>query len=258
VALGWRNPGGLASLTVYRSTPGGSEEYLATLPGDAAAYEDAEPPEGLVTYRVATEIGHYSISARCTVVVGPGDLHLVCGFSDEAGANLLSWEPGPYEHISIRRRTVPGGPWGDPVADLAGHLSQWVDTTGLARWQEYRVVAYLMPPAPEKEDRCAVDLTEEEIFLRGDANRDGSIDISDAISILGYLFSGGGSSATECRDALDANDDEGIDISDAIYLLGYLYGGGAPPPAPHPRCGHDPAGAGLDCPAYPLGNCPGC
>ena len=40
-------------------------------------------------------------------------------------------------------------------------------------------------------------------WIRGDANRDGRIDISDPISVLGFLF---GSSVTPCQAAGDAND----------------------------------------------------
>jgi hypothetical protein len=58
-------------------------------------------------------------------------------------------------------------------------------------------------------------------FIRGEANDDGKLDLSDAVFILGFLFLG----ATEptCREALDANDDGGIDIADAISLLGHLF-----------------------------------
>jgi hypothetical protein len=63
-------------------------------------------------------------------------------------------------------------------------------------------------------------------FIRGEANDDGKLDLSDAVFILGFLFLG----ATEptCREALDANDDGGIDIADAISLLGHLFLGSPP------------------------------
>ena len=34
-------------------------------------------------------------------------------------------------------------------------------------------------------------------FLRGDGNTDGTVDISDAIAVLGFLFTGG--AAAPCR-----------------------------------------------------------
>ncbi|OQC19090.1 MAG: HYR domain protein [Planctomycetes bacterium ADurb.Bin069] len=82
-------------------------------------------------------------------------------------------------------------------------------------------------------------------FRRGDANDDGSVEISDAIFILTFLFARG--KAPACFDAADVNDSaagdfSGIDIADAVYLLAYLFGGGAPPADPFDACGYDLTG----------------
>lgn len=69
-------------------------------------------------------------------------------------------------------------------------------------------------------------------FVRGDANSDGKLDISDGIAILGHLFLGQGS--LDCEDAADANDDGTIDISDAIKILGFLFLGDKLPPGTKP------------------------
>jgi subtilisin family serine protease len=66
----------------------------------------------------------------------------------------------------------------------------------------------------------------------GDANSDEEIDISDAVFIISYVFSGGAAPA-DCNYANgqgDANGDLSVDISDAYYLIAYIYSGG---PAPH-------------------------
>lgn len=60
------------------------------------------------------------------------------------------------------------------------------------------------------------------IFVRGDANGDDSVDISDPIATLGFLFGDG--TLLPCEDAVDSNDDGRIDISDPIDALGYLFG----------------------------------
>ena len=59
------------------------------------------------------------------------------------------------------------------------------------------------------------------IFVRGDTNGDDTVDISDPIATLGFLF---GDVAISCEDAADSNDDGRIDISDPIDTLGYLFG----------------------------------
>jgi hypothetical protein len=76
-------------------------------------------------------------------------------------------------------------------------------------------------------------------FKRGDANRDGTMNIADAVYVLQNIFAGG--PAIRCMDAADANDDENVNIADAVYLLQNIFAGGAPLPAPGPEaCGPDP------------------
>ncbi len=85
-------------------------------------------------------------------------------------------------------------------------------------------------------------------FIRGDFNADGLYDISDAIGLLTYLFTGG---VVLCDDAADANDDGLINVADGIYILNSLFGAGPLPPAPHPACGPDPTADALGCASFP-------
>lgn len=64
-------------------------------------------------------------------------------------------------------------------------------------------------------------------FIRGDANSDALINLSDAIYLLNYLFKNG--SAPDPLDAADVNCDSMVNLSDVIYLLNYLFRGGLPP-----------------------------
>ncbi len=83
-------------------------------------------------------------------------------------------------------------------------------------------------------------------FIRGDANGDGKIDLSDSIYLNSYLFKSG--PPPGCMDAADANDDGKVDISDGIYLNNYLFlGSGSPPPAPYPNAGADPTADQYTC-----------
>lgn len=83
------------------------------------------------------------------------------------------------------------------------------------------------------------------VFIRGDANGDEVVDISDAMSTLGFLFFG--DQRPVCFDAADANDDGLIDVSDAIFSLGFLFLGEEFIPEPHPAAGEDPTADGLGC-----------
>jgi len=82
-------------------------------------------------------------------------------------------------------------------------------------------------------------------FVRGDANGDGRVDISDALRILLWLFAG--SPSPPCLDAADFNDSESISVQDAVRGLAYLFQDGPPPEPPFPTCGLDPDGMRLDC-----------
>jgi hypothetical protein len=76
------------------------------------------------------------------------------------------------------------------------------------------------------------------VFKRGDANANGTVDISDAVYTLQALFAGGAPIA--CPDAADANDDEAVNLADALYTLQYLFANGPALPAPFLECGTDP------------------
>ncbi len=52
---------------------------------------------------------------------------------------------------------------------------------------------------------------------------------------LNFLFSGEAEPA--CAEATDTNADGTVNITDGIYLLTFLFTGGAGPPAPYPECG---------------------
>ena len=71
----------------------------------------------------------------------------------------------------------------------------------------------------------------------GDFNMDSSLDISDALSMLSFLFSGSARIPCPDQDGLfseasiavsDFNGDESVDISDAVTALSWLFLGGPP------------------------------
>lgn len=84
------------------------------------------------------------------------------------------------------------------------------------------------------------------VFLRGDVNSDGRLDISDPLAALLHLFQG--VPAAICEDAADADDDGELNVTDAILLLDALFR--CPPgafPAPAPYAGLDPTEDALSC-----------
>ena len=85
-------------------------------------------------------------------------------------------------------------------------------------------------------------------FIRGDANMDRRVDISDPAYILNALFKNDPVNyPIKCQDSADANDDGKIDLADAIYLNSYLFNKGPKPKMPFPTPGIDPSADGLGC-----------
>jgi hypothetical protein len=102
-------------------------------------------------------------------------------------------------------------------------------------------------------DEATIDVHQPvDLFRRSDTNFDDSVNIADAIRLIGGLF-GSSSPPAPCddvpyfqMDAADTNDDGEVDLSDAVYLLGHLFLGGPAPPAPYDDCGEDLTDDDLD------------
>jgi hypothetical protein len=90
-------------------------------------------------------------------------------------------------------------------------------------------------------------------FHRGDADGDGAAGVSDAIRVLLFLHAGG--PAPGCLEAADFDDGASIDTTDAVAVLEWLFRGGSGPPPPGPPrlpCNFDPPGSpALGCASYP-------
>lgn len=96
-----------------------------------------------------------------------------------------------------------------------------------------------------------LDVQGMSVFLRGDANWTGHLDLADVLLNVLYVTNSLGTCPTcppiTCESALDANDDGDLDIADGVYVGNYLYIGGPPPPPPFPTEGPDPTPDSLSC-----------
>jgi hypothetical protein len=125
----------------------------------------------------------------------------------------------------------------DPSGELylldprSGSLAILDSMAGKAAWHEIFLASVFEVPR---------------MFLRGDADGSGAVDITDAIAVLDDIFLGRPAPAS-CRDALDANDDGTVDISDPIFVLSFLFLGGPPLRPPYPEPGIDPTPDDLGC-----------
>jgi len=63
--------------------------------------------------------------------------------------------------------------------------------------------------------------------IPGDADGDGTVNLSDAVFIVVYIFNGGPAPDPLCLG--DADCDGVVNISDAVYIINYVFKGGDPP-----------------------------
>ncbi|HVR73989.1 MAG TPA: hypothetical protein VMT52_06630, partial [Planctomycetota bacterium] len=143
---------------------------------------------------------------------------------------------------------------GTKVADLPVAERAYSDG-GLANGTPYcyvvRATRGALQSNPSNE-ACATPGAAGQIFHRGDADDNGSIQLTDALRVLGYLFLGG--EEPTCVEAFDADDNGQVQLTDALRILGFLFLGGlepAPPGPPGSPCGPDPEGSpDLGCTSY--------
>jgi hypothetical protein len=67
-------------------------------------------------------------------------------------------------------------------------------------------------------------------FICGDCNEDGSVNVSDVVYLINYLFGGGPEPIP--YESGNVNCDSVIDIADAVYLINYIFVGGPAPSCP--------------------------
>ena len=95
---------------------------------------------------------------------------------------------------------------------------------------------------------CATCATAAD-FIRGDANEDGEVSLADTRVIGMYLFQTPPTTFA-CLDAMDVDNNGEVQVTDIIKLTRFIALGDAPPAAPFPSAGPDPAGSHAGCDSY--------
>ena len=131
--------------------------------------------------------------------------------------SVLSWKNSPTPNTIVARVPSGSGTVSVTVRNFDNQTSNGMSFT------------FVLPPP---------------MFIRGDANGDTLVDVSDGVKCLLHIFGG---VPSDCEDAVDANNDEQLNGTDAVYLLNYLFANGPTIPAPFPAAGADPSGSALGC-----------
>jgi hypothetical protein len=80
---------------------------------------------------------------------------------------------------------------------------------------------------PGQLDSDSDDIGDACDFICGDANADSDVNVSDAVSIINYVFVGG--DPPDPSAAGDVNCDETCNVSDAVWIINYVFVGGNEP-----------------------------
>lgn len=243
---------------IERRTGTGDYRHLATLSGDNTTYLDEELAADreyryrLRTIRDSVESG-WSETARGRTgepPEAPGNLQVAATGRDYVA---LAWEDRSTDELyfEVQRRAESGDAWlsaGTVETDTTTFTDAGLPSgTGF----HYRVRAWSVfgPSATSGEAFGETVSDGTVLFVRGDANADGGVDISDAVFLLLHLFSG--RDAPPCKKSADIDDNGLLQITDAIRLLEHLFQGGLPPESPFLACGVDSASDALSCVSYP-------
>lgn len=128
---------------------------------------------------------------------------------------------------------------GGNCADAGTFTEWWKPEVGLVRWTESwigGVRSYVLDAFERLGPRVP--------FLRGDSDGSFSVELTDAVHTLNFLFLGG--PRLPCEDAADSNDDGRIGVDDPIQILNRLFLRADPlPPPGDERCGIDPSSDAL-------------
>jgi hypothetical protein len=82
--------------------------------------------------------------------------------------------------------------------------------------------------SPARKDTVLVSIDiYDPPYLCGDASGDETVNVSDAVYIINYVFVGGDTPVP--LESADANCSGAVNVSDAVYIINYIFVGGNDP-----------------------------
>lgn len=234
----------LVSVEVVGVAANGSETVMATLPIDRLdpgtetrvpfVIETPHDPVRLEVRLLGNVLDRDPSNDRASRLLGaPAPTDFSCAVTESLDALgetqyavELTWtNPSLYDQLFLYRQ-------GQLLHRLPGNATCFIDSGRSTIPRNYTIRGMI---GASRSSRTRVDcLPPAPGFVRGDANGDGTTDISDAIRALDYLFVFGPD--LPCLAAADVTADGSVDVADAVNLLVFLFQFGPPPAPPFPDC----------------------
>lgn len=217
------------------------ENLPPTAAHDDPAESAGEPREALVDltgFRPLVHVGRNRLALEVhNASLSSSDLSLDAELVAETASRVERWIPSGSSWFFHRGREAPPASWKEPEFEPTPKITPvFFQQAGTYR---YRLEVSDGHALDEAEVAVEVLPGSDASFRRGDANDSGTVDLSDAVYVLRWLFEN--APPPRCTDAADANDSAEVDISDPIALLLWLFAGAPAPPPPGPfHCGLDP------------------
>jgi len=204
-------------------------EYFAN-PGDVITAEVILESDGAVTYQYRNIASGFD-AASCAVGMENLD------GNDGLQVAYLT----PYLHDSLAIKLYRPYQWLTPSKSsgtLAYGMADTIScmfTTGKLDSGVYNSIISISSNDPDPADSpwdipAQLMITIPISYLCGDANRDGRVNVADAVFDINYVFKGG--PAAYPIKAGDANCDRAYNLGDAVYIVNYVFKNGPPPCCP--------------------------
>lgn len=162
-----------------------------------------------------------------TLMISPNDSGDVT-----ADAFLTGYRPNDLEEI-VLLGDVDGDGELDPVGEILIKPSPFLDCNQNGIDDSLDIARGTSPDTNGNgvPDECEVQQQGDDCPICGDADRSSIVNVSDAVYLIAYVFSGG--PAPNPLSAGDVDCNGIVNISDVVYLIGYIFAGG---PAPCAAC----------------------
>ena len=225
-------------------TVSGGQWELGTPTGNGGSYGPPDPASAHTGMNVlgynldgdyANNIPEYHVTTPAINCSGLSDTELKFW-------RWLGVERPAYDHAALRIST-DGASWTTLWENEAEVLDEsWIeqvfDISAYVDGQETVYLRFTMGPTDAGFPCCGWNIDDLTMvgnackgpFVCGDANSDEIVNVTDAVYLVSYIFSGG--PPPDPLAAGDANCDGIANISDATYLVSYIFAGG-----PTPCCG---------------------